>query len=391
MVLSRKWQLLLSEPGCPCLRVFLLLQSRSCQTIVIRNPVSLSLPLSLSTSLSLYLSLSLSLSLSLNLNLSFSLSQSLSLCCRCSLPLFSPVSLSLVPVGHVVSRVRLSGHGQILIRRVAPGRLERKGAVTRKSYNMASRILLWILAFSPLCSAFILNGCPNVQRFPDKVLGTPHYSVGIRVLKSSPTCNMHVGGGSTPPQHQKSSLHHSVSSALAQKFRPSTQLKLARSSGVCIVAPLRDLSYLPFVLTDLAVRNGGPKKATMVYILVLINAFIFFLSKFGGVSTSALYLYHYKSAWYQLVTSTFCHASLQVSAKMFYFSPCSTSDNDSQHLSGNLFPLLVFGRLVEDELGGFGLLFAYILCGVSNNLCTSPVQLVMPQRFLLFEQPNILH
>lgn len=89
----------------------------------------------------------------------------------------------------------------------------------------------------------------------------------------------------------------------------------------------------------------------MVYILVLINAFIFFLSKFGGVSTSALYLYHYKSAWYQLVTSTFCHASLQ-------------------HLSGNLFPLLVFGRLVEDELGGFGLLFAYILCGVCSNLAS---------------------
>ena len=69
----------------------------------------------------------------------------------------------------------------------------------------------------------------------------------------------------------------------------------------------------------LAVRNGknGINKGTMVYILVLINAFLFFASKYGGISTSALYLDHYRPAWYQVFTSTFCHANLQV-IWMFY-------------------------------------------------------------------------
>ena len=35
-----------------------------------------------------------------------------------------------------------------------------------------------------------------------------------------------------------------------------------------------------------------------------------------------------------------------------------------QHLSANMFPLLVFGRLVEEEMGGFGLLITFIICGV---------------------------
>ena len=66
-------------------------------------------------------------------------------------------------------------------------------------------------------------------------------------------------------------------------------------------------------------RNGknGINKGTMVYILVLINAFLFFASKYGGISTSALYLDHYRPAWYQVFTSTFCHANLQV-IWMFY-------------------------------------------------------------------------
>jgi len=89
----------------------------------------------------------------------------------------------------------------------------------------------------------------------------------------------------------------------------------------------------------------------MIYLLVLANALVFMLSKYGHVSTSALYLNHQHAAWYQLVTSTFCHANIQ-------------------HLSGNLFPMLVFGRLVEEELGGFGLLVAYLVCGVCSNLAS---------------------
>ena len=64
----------------------------------------------------------------------------------------------------------------------------------------------------------------------------------------------------------------------------------------------------------------------MVYFLVLINAFVFFLSQYGGVSTGALYLNHYKTAWYQLVTSTFCHASIQVIHALCRSSICADID-----------------------------------------------------------------
>ncbi len=55
----------------------------------------------------------------------------------------------------------------------------------------------------------------------------------------------------------------------------------------------------------------------MIYLLVLANAIVFMLSKYGHISTSALYLNHQNVAWYQLVTATFCHANIQVSFIMF--------------------------------------------------------------------------
>ena len=55
----------------------------------------------------------------------------------------------------------------------------------------------------------------------------------------------------------------------------------------------------------------------MIYLLVLANALVFFLSKYGHVSTTALYLNHRDVAWYQLLTATFCHANIQVSFLSF--------------------------------------------------------------------------
>lgn len=62
-----------------------------------------------------------------------------------------------------------------------------------------------------------------------------------------------------------------------------------------------------------------------------------------------LYLKHSDWRWWQLITSTFCHAG-------------------GSHLSGNIFLLLLFGRSVEEELGAFGLVFSYLFCGVVSNL-----------------------
>lgn len=64
-----------------------------------------------------------------------------------------------------------------------------------------------------------------------------------------------------------------------------------------------------------------------------------------------LALHH--SSWkpYQLVTSLFCHASFD-------------------HLSSNLFQLLVFGRFVEEEAGALGVVLAFLVCGACANVAS---------------------
>lgn len=56
----------------------------------------------------------------------------------------------------------------------------------------------------------------------------------------------------------------------------------------------------------------------------------------------SLYLNHAKPAWWQWVTHAVCHGSYG-------------------HLSGNLFNLYVFGRLVEETEGAFGVWFTFIV------------------------------
>ncbi len=65
----------------------------------------------------------------------------------------------------------------------------------------------------------------------------------------------------------------------------------------------------------------------------------------------ALYLHHRAPHWWQFVTSTFCHGSWD-------------------HLSGNLFFLLIFGKSVEEEEGAGGVWAAYTLCGAGASLAS---------------------
>ena len=92
-------------------------------------------------------------------------------------------------------------------------------------------------------------------------------------------------------------------------------------------------------------------KPTAVYALILANLLIFFSDKILRLPLPqrVLYLCHSQPMWFQPLTSTLCHAS-------------------REHLSGNMFLLLLFGRAVEDELGWFGLLAAYAFCGVVANM-----------------------
>ena len=69
-----------------------------------------------------------------------------------------------------------------------------------------------------------------------------------------------------------------------------------------------------------------------VYGLLLVNFAIFAADHFLHAPwVSGLYLNHARPAWWQYLTAAFCHGSWQ-------------------HLSNNAFMLLVFGRIVEEEV-----------------------------------------
>ncbi|KAJ4845860.1 Rhomboid-like protein 11, chloroplastic [Turnera subulata] len=105
-------------------------------------------------------------------------------------------------------------------------------------------------------------------------------------------------------------------------------------------------------------RRKPEKRVNAVFWLILVNLGMFVADHFFQVrEIKSLYLYHNWPAWYQFVTATFCHASWE-------------------HLSSNLFFLYIFGKLVEEEEGSFGLWLSYIFTGVGANLVS---WLVLPR------------
>ena len=89
-----------------------------------------------------------------------------------------------------------------------------------------------------------------------------------------------------------------------------------------------------------------------VFALLFINFALFAMDHWlaiGAVKT--LYLNHARPTWWQFVTSTFCHANWA-------------------HLSSNIFFLYIFGKLVEEEEGAFGVWMSYIVTGVGANVAS---------------------
>lgn len=87
-----------------------------------------------------------------------------------------------------------------------------------------------------------------------------------------------------------------------------------------------------------------------VFVLILINLFLFIADHVLGIPwIKSLYLNHAHPAWYQFFTAMFCHASWA-------------------HLSGNLFFLYIFGKLVEEEEGIIGIISSYLVCGLGASL-----------------------
>eukprot|EP00850_Spirogloea_muscicola_P018412 SM000168S02611 [mRNA] locus=s168:147428:150044:- [translate_table: standard] len=106
-------------------------------------------------------------------------------------------------------------------------------------------------------------------------------------------------------------------------------------------------------------RGGGPGGASSrpmqssfngVFVLLLLNLALFLGDHILKIpALRLLYLYHNNPRWYQFITATFCHM-------------------DWKHLSSNLFFIYVFGKLVEEEEGSFGVLASYLMTGVGANL-----------------------
>ncbi|KAL6985401.1 Rhomboid-like protein 11, chloroplastic [Sarracenia purpurea var. burkii] len=165
----------------------------------------------------------------------------------------------------------------------------------------------------------------------------------------------------------------SMAMALSNSLLPSSRLLNLRSSHRLAGAPLK----LTGRITPLHLRaarsrltcnmNGSDmisqleigkpegkqepeKRANGIFWILLLNLGIYAADHLFQVrGIKALYLYHNWPAWYQFVTATFCHANWN-------------------HLSSNLFFLYIFGKLVEEEEGNFGLWLSYIVTGAGANL-----------------------
>ena len=82
------------------------------------------------------------------------------------------------------------------------------------------------------------------------------------------------------------------------------------------------------------------------FALVLANLVVFAVGRLG-YNIQPLLLSHLRPQWYQFLTCIFSHMTWQ-------------------HLSSNLFFLYIFGKLVEEEEGGLGVVMTYVVCGVGG-------------------------
>ncbi|KAJ1482183.1 hypothetical protein T484DRAFT_1952646 [Baffinella frigidus] len=106
-------------------------------------------------------------------------------------------------------------------------------------------------------------------------------------------------------------------------------------------------------LVVVAVIVAASRRAKMVLALVAVNALFFAIDKWGKQyfegRLQGLYLNLRDPRAYQLLTSMMCHDS-------------------TQHLMKNLLYFFVCGMEVETQVGPWGLLIAFLFCGVGANI-----------------------
>lgn len=147
----------------------------------------------------------------------------------------------------------------------------------------------------------------------------------------------------------KFNIHpQSVSRSFGRFNRPLLIHRIPRSRLLCKMNDSDMTSQLE--LGKLGEKRKPEKRVNGIFWILLLNIGVYVADHIFQVrEIKALYLYHNWPVWYQFVTSTFCHANWN-------------------HLSSNLFFLYIFGKLVEEEEGNFGLWLSYILTGAGANL-----------------------
>lgn len=103
--------------------------------------------------------------------------------------------------------------------------------------------------------------------------------------------------------------------------------------------------------TNSSIRNRAGM-GNGVFLMLMVNFALHTVAYFWNPTwVHSLALSHSSPKIWQFVTAAFVHANWD-------------------HLFGNAFSLLVFGRMVEEEEGALGLWVTYIICGISGNIAS---------------------
>ena len=99
-------------------------------------------------------------------------------------------------------------------------------------------------------------------------------------------------------------------------------------------------------------QNNKQNEYNGVFALLFFNFLFFALDHWLQLPMMKMfYLNHVDPTWWQFVTCTFCHASWD-------------------HLSSNIFFLYIFGKLIEEEEGAFGVWCSYVATGTGASLAS---------------------
>ena len=126
-----------------------------------------------------------------------------------------------------------------------------------------------------------------------------------------------------------------------------------RRQGGARAAPTAQAAGVGNATAPVNGNGGAPARDNGVFLLLVLNVGVYIADhvlKLPVVAQS-MYLWHAHPQPWQWVTSLFAHGSWG-------------------HLSGNMFFLYVFGRILEEQEGSWALVFTYLLCGVCANVAS---------------------